>query len=304
MTTTALSPSSEVDRARAQRGYAYRAPDRTLDVEPHRIAYWREGRGPDLVFVHGWPLRAATFRHMVARLSDSFTCHLLDLPGTGRTVTPPGAKVSFVGHADVVRRAIDALGLSAYGLVAHDSGGFVARLVAASDPRAKALVLSNTEIPHHHPWQLGLYVGLLRAPFGASALRAVLRSRRLRRSSLAFGPCFTDPEYIEGEFFELFVRPLLDSADAANGQLRAMKSLSLGDLDGLDRVHARITAPVRLIWGARDTFFPLAKARSMLPEFAGPADLVEVPDGALFVHEDRADEVAAHARAFLTGLLH
>lgn len=298
MTTTAPS-ASKPPRPTRTTSYSHREPDRLLDVGPHRVAYWKEGAGPDLVFVHGWPLHAATFRHMVERLSSSFTCHLVDLPGTGRTFTPADARVSFVGHADVVKGAIDALGLAAYGLVAHDSGGFVARMLAAADPRAKALVLTNTEIPGHHPWQLGLYLGILRTPLGPSALRAIMGSKPLRRSPLAFGPCFTDPEWLEGEFFDLFIAPLLASVDASKGQLRAMKSLRFGDLDGLDAVHARIRVPVRLVWGGRDTFFPIAKARSMVAQFGGPADLVEIPDGGLFLHEDRAAEVVEHALPFL-----
>lgn len=279
--------------------FARRAPDRFLDVGPHRIAHWTEGSGPDLVFVHGWPLHAATYRHIVPLLAASFTCHLLDLPGTGRTETPTSERVSFVGHADVVRGAIDRLGLRSYGLFAHDSGGFVARHVAATDHRASALVLTNTEIPGHHPWQVALYLGLLRTPLGASALRTVFGNRTLLRSPLAFGPCFTDPDWVEGEFHELFVQPLLDSRRAAEGQLRAMRSLRLADLDGLDRVHARIRIPVKLVWGDKDTFFPLAKAREMLPQFGGITELAVVPRGGLFLHEDRAADVVAHARPFL-----
>lgn len=306
MTTTAETHSSThtTHRSAGARAhaasYARRSPDRMLDVGPHRVAYWKEGEGPDLVFVHGWPLHAATFRHMVASLSASFTCHLFDLPGTGQTITPADAKVSFVGHAEVVRGVVDALGIERYGLVAHDSGGFVARLLAASDDRARALVMTNTEIPGHHPWQLALYLGILRTPLGPAALRSIMGTRALRRSPLGFGPCFTDPDYLEGEFFELFIRPLLDSTEAAKGQLRAMRSLAFGDLDGLADVHRRIRVPVQLVWGARDTFFPLAKAKPMVAQFGGGAELVEIPEGGLFLHEDRAAEVTAHALPFLT----
>lgn len=309
MTTTAPTRPSSTNRSARPSGerlhrpttsYARRSPDRVLGVGPHRVAYWREGHGPDLVFVHGWPLHAATFRHMVERLSATFTCHLFDLPGAGRTATPADAKVSFVGHAEVVRGVVDAIGLERYGLVAHDSGGFVARLVAASDDRVRALVMTNTEIPGHHPWQLGLYLTILRTPLGPGALRSIMGTRALRRSPLAFGPCFTDPEYLEGEFKDLFIQPLLDSNDAAKGQLRAMRSLAFGDLDGLTDVHRRIKIPVQLVWGARDTFFPIAKARPMVAQFGGEAELVEIPEGGLFLHEDRADEVTEHALPFLT----
>src|SRR5262245_49620105 len=61
------------------------APTERIDVGHSRVAYYRFGSGPDLVFVHGWPLHAATFRKVVPELATAFTCHLIDLPGAGQT---------------------------------------------------------------------------------------------------------------------------------------------------------------------------------------------------------------------------
>jgi pimeloyl-ACP methyl ester carboxylesterase len=61
-----------------------------------------------------------------------------------------GAPIDFVSHAQSLRKAIDAMGISSYALLAHDSGGFVACLTAAEDPRVTALVLS-TEISATRP---------------------------------------------------------------------------------------------------------------------------------------------------------
>ena len=107
-----------------------------------RLAYWRFGQGPDVVLVHGWPLTAATFRHLAPALAQKYTLHLFDLPGVGHSEW--SGPIGFVTHAAALRAAIDTLGLQRYALVAHDSGGTIARLVAADDPRAVALVLGNT----------------------------------------------------------------------------------------------------------------------------------------------------------------
>ena len=101
------------------------APREPIDVGHSRLAYYRAGRGPDLVFVHGWPLHAATFRNLVARLEDDYTCHLVDLPGAGATISSADAPIDLVAHARTVRAAIDKLGLTSYAFVAHDSGGFL-----------------------------------------------------------------------------------------------------------------------------------------------------------------------------------
>jgi pimeloyl-ACP methyl ester carboxylesterase len=274
-------------------------PHDFLDLQHSRLAYWRTGSGPDLFFVHGWPLRAATFRHIAAALADSYTCHLVDLPGTGATVIGPDTPIGLGAHAETVRAAVDKLGLRSYAMVAHDSGGFIARAVAAADKRVSALVLGNTEIPRHTPTLLAIYVMLGRLGLGAAITRRMLASPRLRRSSLVFGDCFRDPAFVDGEFCELFVDPLVQSRAALDGQLRLLQGIDSATIARLTDIHHRITAPTTLIWGTDDPWFPLPKARAMLAELGGPARLVEIRGAKLFAHEDHGAEFVAHTRAAL-----
>lgn len=58
-----------------------------------------------------------------------------------------------------------------------------------------------------------------------------------------------------------------------------------------------------LVWGARYPFFPIEHARGMVGQFAGGAELVEVPGGKLFIHEDHHDAFAAHARTMPSRVL-
>ena len=71
--------------------------------------------------------------------------------------------------------------------------------------------------------------------------------------------------------------------------------------DGLAQTHAQITAPVTLIWGVDDPWFPLEHARKMLGQFRGGAELHELP-GKLFVHEERPAEWAAITRRALDAI--
>ncbi len=277
----------------------FATPHRLLDVGHSKLAAYRFGSGPDVVFVHGWPLSAATYRHVVDDLKSSFTCHLVDLPGAGQTVTSAESPIELRAHAETLRAAIDLLGLDRYALVGHDSGGFVARLVAARDRRVTGLVLSNTEIPGHTPPLLVAYMLLARSGIGARLLRPLLSSRRARHSPLGFGGCFEDPRYEGGDFHELFVRPLLESPEAMAGALALLRNADHRTLQGLDVVHRDIRVPVQLVWGTDDPWFPLAKARPMARQFGGPTELVEIPRGKLFVHEDRAAELSRHARVLL-----
>jgi pimeloyl-ACP methyl ester carboxylesterase len=265
-------------------------PQRFIDVGHSRLAYRRFGSGPDVVFVHGWPLHSATYRHLIPLLADSMTCHLLDLPGTGQTEWDDDAPIGLVAHAQTVRRAVDALGLSRYAIIAHDSGGAIARILAADDDRVSALALGNTEIPGHTPALVVFFGLMLRMPGGAALFRTLLARPSFLRSNLGFGGCFDDPRYVDGEFRELFVAPLLSSRRAFRGQLGLLGSLH--ELENLQAINEQIRVPVRLIWGARDKFFPLAGARDMVAQFGGTADLVAIESGKLFAHEDFAEQFA------------
>lgn len=304
MSTTASPippPSSHVAPTEGDFARAFRAtPHRYFDLGHSRVAYYRFGRGPDVFFVHGWPLDAATFRRILPVLAASFTCHLVDLPGVGQTDSDDDAPIDFVGHAASVRAVVDALGLERYALVAHDSGGFVARLVAAEDPRVTRLVLGNTEVPGHTPPLVVAFALLAKTPFATAVIRRVLASTVLRRSALGFGGAFEDAAYVDGPFFDLFIAPLLHSEQAARGQLRLLESVGKGVFASMLDVHARIRVPVKLLWGTRDPFFPLSRARAMVSTFGGPASLHEIAGAKVFPHEDHAEEFAVETKAFLS----
>ncbi len=130
-----------------------------------------------------------------------------------------------------------------------------------------------------------------------------MMSSSVRRSAIGFGGCFGDLDCLEGEFDEFFVRPLLASSKSFADQTRLLANLDHELVNDLAAVHARITAPALLVWGTDDPFFPLAKARAMLSQFGGGAELTETAGAKLFAHEDRADEFAARVRSFLDRVL-
>jgi len=276
------------------------APHRHIDIGHSQIAYWRIGSGPDLVFVHGWPLHAATFRDIAPRLAQHYTCHLIDLPGAGQTRWADDTPVSIQDHAETVLAVVRKLGLKRYGYVAHDSGGAVARFAAARDPKGvTSIVLGNTEIPGHHAALVDAYVQLMKVPGAKLATRLMMRSRTLRHSRLMFGGCFDDVSRLDGEFHDLYVQPQIDDARIADGQSKLINGMDTDVFDALKGAHAQVQAPVLLIWGPDCHFFPIDKAREMLDQFAGGAELIALPRGKVFAHEELPGAFSDHALAFL-----
>jgi haloalkane dehalogenase len=266
-----------------------------LQLGEHRLGYQRTGQGPDLLFVHGWPLHGATFRRIVPVLAQEYTCHLLDLPGAGAS---SGPALGFPAQLALLRGAIASLGLQRYALIAHDSGGMLARYIAADDARVAALVLGNTELPGPTPSSIALLSALAKLPGGAELFRAAMRQPVVRHSALGFGACLENRALLSGEFDRLFLQAIFASASATRRCLAALDGYSQL-CEGLSAVHARLRAPALLIWGSADKFFPLAGARAMLPEFAASARLETIAHGRLFVHEDHPDEFVSLARPFL-----
>ncbi len=265
-----------------------------------KVAHRAIGTGPDLLFVHGWPLTSATYRNIVPALAERFTCHLIDLPGAGLSEWGPDTEIGLSAHCEALTAVVRALELREVVIVGHDSGGLFARACAAALPETvRGLVLGNTEIPRHLPLLLLPYLVVGKLPKTGRLMAAIMGNRTIRRSGLVFGACFTDFSALEEEFAAHFVAPLQSDPKLARGQARLIENLDTKAIARLAETHAAITCPVHLIWGDADRFFPAEKMRLMLEQFGGPVTVREVPGAKLFVHEEHpqmfAEEIATFA---------
>ena len=271
-----------------------------VDVGTAEIAYRTIGNGPPLVMLHGWPFSSLSFRSLARRLAERFTCVLPDTPGLGETRWRGDTPFAFADQVATLRRFIDRIGLERYALLGHDTGGTLARLLALDDrARAGRLVVMNTEMPGHRPPWIPLYQRLAALPFTATSFGWLLRIPAYRRSSLGYGPCFEDPSRLDDDFHACFVAPLLASTRRVEGVMRYLRGIDWRLIDGLADRHRELRQGVLLLWGARDTVFPVGHARAMLAQFQGAARLVEVPDARFLVHEERPAVVAEAVTAFL-----
>ena len=242
------------------------SPNRWIELDDCTLPYWKVGSGPDVLFVHGWPLDGRTWRNIVSELSSHFTCHVFDLPGVGQSRWSKDTAIGMREHAERIEQVVDAVGLRSYALVGHDSGGAFARVHAAAHPdRVWGMVLGNTEIPGHHPFLLKALIAANKLPGSKAAFRTMLSSKILRRLPMAWGGCFADVSFVDGDYGELFVRPLLEDDRAFAGQMLLAQNLDLAAFDDLAEAHAAITAPVTLIWGEDDPWFPIGP----VPRHAG-----------------------------------
>lgn len=274
-------------------------PARYLDVGVGEVALRTVGSGPDVLFVHGWPVSGATYRKLLPHLADHVTCHVVDLPGAGSSRITADTPLSIDNHIHSVRRVVDLLELQDVAVVGHDSGGMIARHAMAGDPRLRALGLIDTEQSTGLSWKFRSFIAGRRVPGFGAALGWLAGKPRLRRSRLVLGDAFADPTLLDGEFDEFFLQPLHRSRAHRDATMRLLRSFDLAHVDALGGLHARIDVPTQLVWGELDRFFPVAWARDMVADFAD-ANLAVIAGAGLFAHEERPAEVAAALLPVLT----
>jgi len=205
---TTLTPTEASDLFRRQ-------PDRFLDVGAGEAAYRVVGTGPDVLFVHGWPVSSATFRQLLPHLVDHVTCHLIDFPSAGSSRFDANTPMSISQHIETVRRVVDLLEFDHVAVVGHDSGGMIARHAMVGDPRLRAMGLINTE-PPDPSWRFKSFIASRHLPGLSAGLGWVAGKPRIVRSRAVFGDAFGD-----GELF----RQARDAAAEMVGDLSAFPDI-------------------------------------------------------------------------------
>lgn len=253
MTTLTQADASALFRAAAHRH---------VDVGNGHVAVRTVGAGPDVLFIHGWPVSGATWRLLLPHLAPHVTCHVLDLVGAGDSRFDRSVRIGIAEHAQAVQRVVDALGLDDVAVVGHDSGGMIGRYALAGDPRVRAWGLVDTEQAPRPHWRLSSFVRMGRLPGFEHLLARAVTSKRLRRNRFLLRDAFVDRALLDGEFEEFFLRPLAADPDRRWAAGAMARRFDLRAFAGLAGLHARIRVPVQLVWGARDPFFPMEWTRA------------------------------------------
>jgi len=246
----------------------------------------------DFQSAHGLLVDGTLWRNVIPRLEGDFRCIAPDWPvGSHLIPATRDAALSSRGIAHLVAEFLERLDLEDVTLVANDSGGVVAQLLAVERPeRVGRLVLTPCDaFDNFFPPQFRSLWYLARIPGSLALGLQVVRIARVGRLKLAFGGVTKYP--VPADVVETWLRPSRTSRAIRRDTKRFMRAIDNRDtLYAAERLSS-FTRPVLLAWATEDRVFPFEHARR-LAEIFPDATLAEVHDSYSFVPEDQPARLA------------
>lgn len=292
----ARAPQSTSELAAAEAA-AFHAARRFASLPFGRIAYVERGAGPAVLFLHGAPLNGFQWRGAMARLAPERRCIAPDFMGLGYSEMPAGQSLAADAQAAMLAALLDALGVGQVDIVAADSGGAVAQLFLLRYPqRVRSMLMTNCDVETNSPPQGVMpVIEMARAGTLADETAKWLTDKALARAT--FGAAvYRDPAGLADASIDYYVTPLV-SSPLRRAQYHAFHvALAPNPLAGVEAELRRSRVPVRMVWGASDTIFPLADAQYLDRLFPRSQGIRSVPDGKLFFQEEFPDVIADEAR--------
>ncbi len=116
----------------------------TICISKLNLCYRTLGRGPDVLFLHGWASSGRMWRATMEALAGQFRCWAVDLAGFGDSDKPTNGWYALPNYTATVRQFAETVGLQRPHVVGHSMGGMIALDLAASHPEwVRRLVVIN-----------------------------------------------------------------------------------------------------------------------------------------------------------------
>jgi len=288
------------------------------DVNGVRLHYAKAGKGPLMVFLHGFPEFWYEWHHQIAEFSRDHTVVVPDMRGYNLSSKPEGvsayAMPNLVGDVEALaKQLLTTTGGSTFTLVAHDLGGVVAWVFAAQHPEMlDRLVIVNAP----HPTLFGNLLRENAAQQKASGYMLMFRSAEAEATlsannyamltSMVLGAGLRDGAVTEADkkmYLDAWSQP-----GALTGGLNYYRASGIGPptpaaepspgASATSIPAMIIRVPTLVIWGEKDTAL-LAQNLDGLDQVVPTLTVKRVPEGTHWVVRERPAEVNAIIREYL-----
>ena len=269
---------------------------REITLHGHRVTYTDVGAGPVVLLLHGIAGSGRTWDAVTGAIAEHARVIAPDLLGHGESAKPRG-DYSLGAYASGARDLLTALGVERATVVGHSLGGGVAMQFAYQFPeRCERLVLVSSG-------GLGREVTpVLRAATlpGAEVVLPLIAHRRVLDAARAISRATRWLPFPARPALREVTRgyaSLVDTHARAAFVHTARSVIDVGGqrVDASDRLYLATELPTLVVWGARDSFIPVAHARHFAEQV--PTARVEVFERA--GHFPHCDEPERFARTFV-----
>ncbi|ANM19702.1 alpha/beta hydrolase family protein (plasmid) [Rhizobium sp. N541] len=276
---------------------------KTQKVRDIEVFYREAGskEAPVLLLLHGFPSSSHMFRDLIPLLADRYRVIAPDLPGFGRTISPPRGDFAYTfdNLAAVVTGFTEALGLSRYALYVFDYGAPVGFRMATANPERITAIISQNGNAYIDGFsdEWTAWEAYWREPSteNRETCRASLSSEVIENWQYRTG---TSKERLSPDGYQLDIA-FLSRPGAEDIQL----DLILDYRTNIDR-YGEFQAyfqdhqpPFLAVWGRHDPAFVPAGAEAYKRDL--PSAEVHLLDTGHFALETHAEEIAQFIRSFL-----
>jgi pimeloyl-ACP methyl ester carboxylesterase len=270
-------------------------PTQYAKVDNYQIAYYRTGKGPPVVLVHGITTYSFIWRRLIPTLKVDFDVIAIDLLGCGDSDKPEGVDYSIKAQGRIIKNLLDNLGITRTHLVTHDIGGGIGQIMSVGYPElVQSLVLINSVAYDYWPVQP---IITMRIPF----------IRQLAMAALDFGIFnaiikrgIFHKERVTKELIELFGRPL-QTQEGRQGFLQLAKCINNQLLLDISEELRTIQIPVMIIRGDADPYLTSDIAEKLNNEIPN-SRLERIPTGGHFLQEDEPEMLVSLIKDFIKGI--
>ena len=279
------------------------------EVNGLRLHYAAAGKGPLLLFLHGFPEFWYAWRHQLADLRDRFRAVAIDTRGVNLSSRPAEVAAYHLDHLAADPAAlIGHFGFEKAMVIGHDWGGITAWWLAIKHPELlDRLVIVNAA----HP---GVFERLLRdepRQQAASAYMQAFRSDRgeelLSRDDFgAFRQNILAPGRAAGHLSDADVDAYLAAWRQPGGLAGGLNYYRANRRHGpaedgapapMPPAETRVEVPTLVIWGERDPYF-VPENLDLMPDYVADLRIERFPDNDHWIVHQMPAEVSRLIGAF------
>ena len=290
--------------------------DHYAEVNGVRLHYVSAGKGPLIIFLHGFPEFWYEWKNQLAEFGKDHLAVAPDMRGYNLSAKPADVDQYQMKYLMEDVRAFAAhLGYQKFTLVAHDWGGAVAWVLASQHPEIlDKLVIVNAPHPgvfarllsgDPQQQQASQYMLMFRSPQAEAALSA---NQYALLVGIVLGPGLKNGVFTEDDkkaYIDAWSQP-----GALTGGLNYYRAAQVGPPQpgataaatpanfSADPASLTVKVPTLVIWGEKDTALT-TKNLDGLDQFVPNLTIKRIPDGSHWVIHEKPDEVNGYIREFL-----